>query len=66
MLVKTAHKNFPVRNLMGGTCRKWCATHSIIDDTNLLAVNFLDLKLKNFSTSSTTLNGPSCKTNTLA
>ena len=66
MLVKTAHKNFPL-TLLGEACLQtgeWqSCTTEMIDGTNLQAVRFVDLQTKNFiSTCSTAIPGLPRKT----
>ena len=59
MLVKTAHKNYP-RLILGSPKRgEWFSATAKIDEVNLLAVKFMDLKEKQFvSTCSSSATGP--------
>lgn len=66
MLVKTAHKNYPMKMLNGQTLQRgqWKSVHAEVQGENgtqvkLLATDFLDLQLKHFiSTCSTSNSGP--------
>ena len=60
-LVKTAHKLYPLEKLAETSLERgeWVGLHAEVDGVPLQAVNFLDLQLKHFiSTCSTVLPGP--------
>ena len=60
LIVKTAHKEFPVDLLNSHTLKQgqWVSYTRNVDGTNIMATSYMDLKKKQFvSTCSTTLHG---------